>query len=370
MSRTRSLRHSSVTLVTVAFLGAGATAAAAQSHAESRGATAAATTSLRESVADARDSTITTLLTGPLGSRSPTGSATLTGTTVRVTISGDRPGVARTWHVHRGTCARNEGVVDAARGYQPITIDAGGTGSATATLAAPLAAPLAAAAGYVLDVHDTAPGATLDAIACGVLTRPPAIADHPGGARSGDAAMINMAGTPGMANMPGMSTAAHGNARPPSPMTSTAVLSDSLGSLLMSAYDRMMADPVIRERAATDPVLRGLVARLAATRDVTSGATPHDSASMPGMPGMTMPSRPASKGAAPTRPTAGRPTTKASAAKPARKPATKPTTKPTTKPAAKPKSAPAPAKPKMPTGMKMPGMDHGGMGNMPGMRTP
>lgn len=355
---TRSLRHHGVTLVmlvTVALLGSGATAAA-QSHAQSHGATAAATASLRESVTDARDSTISTLLTGPLGSRSPTGSASLTGMTVRVTISGDRPGVARTWHVHRGTCGRNDGVVDAAGGYQPLAIDARGAGSATATLEAPLAGD----AGYVLDVHDTSPSATLDAIACGVLTRPPAIGDYRDWARSGMAAVNGMAAMPGMANMPGMATAAHGNASWPSPMPSSAVPSDSLASLLMSAFDRMVADPVIRERVATDPVLRGLVARLAASRGGASGAMPHDGANMPGMPGMAMPSRPASKEATPPRPSTGRSTTKASTAKRARKPASKPA----------PKSAPTPAKPKMPPDMKMPGMDHGGMGDMQGMKKP
>lgn len=349
MTRMRCLRRSSAMLVTAlaaATLASGA--ADAQSGAPSRGAPTPSITGPRDPVAAARDSTITTLLTGPLGSRSPTGSATLAGRTVRVTIADDRPGVSRGWHVHRGTCGRTDGAVPAASGYQPIAIDARGAGSASATLAASLAPDT----GYALDVHDTSPGAALDAIACGVLTQPPAAAGGPGGDGSGEAGMNDMAGMPGTATMHDMATAAGGNSSSVSSSASTAAPADSLASLLIAVYDRMMADPVISERAATDPVLRRLVARLAATRGAAGSAMPHDSASMPGTPGMAMPSG-GSKGA----------TTNRGATKPAPK-------KPAPKKPAPAKPAPTPARPKMPPGMKMPGMDHEGMGHMPGMRTP
>ena len=273
--------------------------------------------------APSRDSTITTLLTGPLGSRSLSGTATLSGTTIRVTLSGDRPGATRPWHIHRGPCNRDEGVVAATGAYQSIVVDSRGEGSATATLVAPLTPGVR----HVVEVHDTTAGTALGVIACGTLTE----------AEQGrDTSATDMSK---------MESMGHGATRP-----------DSVSSLLVAVYNRMMADPVIRERAATDPVLRRLVAQLATMRGATAPPLPDDDTSMPGM---TMPPAPTTKGAS-SETTNRRTSVKSKSAKPAQKPATK----------AAPKPAPRPPKDSMPPGMKMPGMSGGSMSNMSGLSKP
>lgn len=269
-----------------------------------------------------RDSTITILLTGPLGSRSASGTATLSGATIRVTLSGDRPGVTRLWHIHQGTCNHDLGIVGAAAAYPPIVIDAHGDGSATATLGAPLAPSV----GHVVEVHDTTAGAALGVIACGTLTRP---------AKGGAGSTMDMSKSV--------------------PMEQAATGPDSVASLLMAVYDRMMADPVIRERAATDPVLRRLVAQLGTARGATAAAASDEGGAMPGM---TMSPAPTTKGASPGSKNA-RTSVKTNSVKPSRKPATQ----------TAPKAAPRPPKDSMP-GMKMPGMGHGSMSSMPGMGKP
>jgi hypothetical protein len=294
--------------------------ASAQSHAQSHDASPSVAFSSQQAPAASGDSAIMTLLTGPLGSRSVSGTATLSGAAIRVTLSGDKPGATRPWHIHRGTCNRDEDIVGSADAYPPIVIDSHGDGSATATLAAPLAPGV----GQAIEVHDTAEGTALGVIACGTLTRP---------AQTRDASTMDMSKM--------------------EPMTH-AIRPDSVASLLMAVYDRMMADQVIRERAATDPELRRLVAQLATARGAAAAASDEGGT----MPGMTMPATPTTRGASPGSTDAGT-RVKASSAKPARKPATK----------AAPTAAPRPPKDSMPPGMKMPGMGHGSM-SMPGMGKP
>lgn len=297
-------------------------ATSGEARAQSHDAASLAAGPLAHGATPSRDSAITTLLTGPLGSRSLSGTATLSGTTMRVTVSGDRPGVRRPWHVHRGTCSRDEGIVGVADAYQPLVVDSHGEGSATATLAAPLTPGV----GHVVQVHDTTPGAALAVIACGTLTRPAAGTDT---------------ATMDMSTMP--------------PMAQGTIGPDSVASLLTAVYDRMTADPVIRERAATDPVLRRLMTQLATARGAATGHAPTAGGAMPGM---AMPPVGKADGASPAKGvrTSPRPRN----AKPARKPAIR----------AAPQAAPRPPKDSMPPGMKMPGMDHGTMGSMPGMGKP
>ena len=83
------------------------TGVGAQSHNAMAGHVAQPTTR----PATGADTTI--LLTGPMGSRSPTGAVTIAAGTVRIRLTGDQPAATRPWSVHKGTCSRDEGIVGA-----------------------------------------------------------------------------------------------------------------------------------------------------------------------------------------------------------------------------------------------------------------
>ena len=323
----------------------------------------------------------TALLTGPLGTRTPTGAAVVEGRTVRVTLAGDQPGSTRLWYLHRGSCARDEGMVGAARAYRPIAVDAHGSGSGSVTLDAPLAEDR----DYYVAVHASATDPTSDVIACGPLMKAARRAGQLGARKTDtlpvgnmpamDHAAMGMAGTamPGTA-MPG--TAMHGMGG----MVGMAG-TDSMAALLMAVHRRMMADVVIRERVMTDPVLRSMLARMPASE----GATPPTGAAR----AEDAPS------ARPTPPTQRPTATAKPVAKPAAKPAAKPVAKPVAEPGArraapenrpaadphaghqmppatrpatpKPAAKPAAAKPTSAKKDSMPGMDHS---KMPGMGKP
>lgn len=290
-----------------------------------------------------RDSGVTALLTGPMGTRSPNGTVTVTGRTVRVDWSGDQPGSTRPWFVYRGSCTRDEGVVGAPSAYTPIAVDNRGAGTGTATLPA----PLAASAAYVVAVRDGAPGATQAIIACGPIgtggMRGDQMAgmDHMTGMsgmgtgrESAKSAGSGMAGMDhSMMNMPGMQTARGAASMPMGASDAT-----SMSASMMALHQRMMADPVIHRRVMHDPTMRRML------EAVTSGKSAEGRApSMSGrtMSGMSMP------GNASGSPSASKPSPTARA--PARKRA---------KPSAKKGSMP---------GMVMPGMNDGSMKGMPGM---
>ena len=307
----------------------------------------------------------TALLTGLIGTRAPTGIATVEGRNVRVTLSGDQPGTTRAWYVHRGSCTRDEGIVGSARAYTPITIDVRGTGAGSVSLDA----PFAVGGRYFVAVHASVTDAKSETIVCGPLAKS-AMTNTALGAHS----MGNMANMPtsntgnmpmsSMGNMPGMDHSAMGMTGTGMSAMANSPSSDSVSALVLAIHARMMADPVIRERAMTDPVLRDMLARVPSGEGTTMGTG--------AMPGMAMPSQAARRDATPAAPrTTSRPTPRSSSAssrrgstpKPAQASTKKPATAPAPKPAPKPAATPAPKKP-MPS---MPGMDHG---NMPGMGRP
>jgi hypothetical protein len=296
----------------------------------------------------------TALLTGLIGTRAPTGIATVEGRNVRVTLTGDQPGSTRAWYVHRGSCTRDEGVVGSARAYTPITIDARGSGTASVSLDV----PFAVGGTYFVAVHASATDAKSETIVCGPLAKTAMASTAPG-----THAMANMGNMPmsHTGNMAGMDHSAMGMTGTRMPAMAGSPSSDSTSALVL-------ADPVIRERAMTDPVLRDMLARVPSGGEATmeSGA----------MPGMAMPSRsqPARRAAAPAAPrSTSRSTTRSTsgssassrgtAAKSTQTSAKKPAATPARKPAAKPAAAPTPKQP-MPS---MPGMDHS---KMPGMSRP
>lgn len=301
------------------------------------------------------------LLTGPLGTRAPTGIATVEGRTVRLALTGDQPGSSRAWYVHRGSCTRDEGMVGAARAYAPLVIDSRGAGSGSVALDA----PFVAGGAYFVAVHASATDPQSDVIVCGPFTKGAmntgqsarAMANSPmGNMPMSNMPMASMPGTDHSMTLPGMSGSnVTGSSMP-----------DSVSALVTAIYSRMMADPVIRERAMTDPVLWGMLARVPTTLQPpasTNAAALHDAMNTPGM---TMPAStlPAKRAAAPTASkSAARPATRSSSSTSASKSAQKPAQKAAAKPAPKPAAKPAPKNP-MPS---MPGMDHG---NMPGKGKP
>ncbi|MDP1857993.1 MAG: hypothetical protein Q8K82_04950 [Gemmatimonadaceae bacterium] len=347
---------------------------------------------------------VSALLTGPLGTRSPVGTVAVTGLTVRVEWAGDRSGATRPWYVHKGSCNRDEGMVGAASSYTPIEVDARGNGISTAALDA----PLVEGNSYFVAVHDAGPGATAGIVACGELA-----AGSVGVGRMGGQKMdgMPMGDSMTMDDMPGMSasrssgriadtstTAMDHSAmnmpemQPTKSVTPKAVDhsrigqtaranphgADSWSSILMAIHMRMMTDPVIRERAMADSVLRRMMAQMPAEYgDMLTG----DSADPKGATGRpAVRTRRAAKEGSPRAPaTSGNVSHEGMnmrgvtmPAKPVAKPQTKQTTKSVTKPAqesaAKPAVKPAvkPAPKPAPSRIldSMPGMDHS---KMPGV---
>ena len=193
---------------------------------------------------------ITALLTGPSGTGAANGTAVVEGTTVRVTWRGDRPGSTRPWHVHRGSCARDGGRIGVGSGYAPIAVDAAGNGTAMATLGT----PLDDGGEYFVAVHTSPADTTSGFIACGALwdgtMKPEPRGNEP--ADSMDHATMDHAAMDHSA----MDSATTG--RSPMPM-SGATMPGIADSSLRSIIGRMLDDPVIRERAMTDPVLQGMM---------------------------------------------------------------------------------------------------------------
>lgn len=114
--------------------------------------------------AAAQPTSLMAMLMPPSGARSPAGMAMVTGTTVQVTLTGDTPGAVRAWHIHKGSCGHDEGIVGDAAVFPTFTIGTDGKGMARATLAA----PLPAGASYFINVH-ASPRDHKTIIACGAL---------------------------------------------------------------------------------------------------------------------------------------------------------------------------------------------------------
>lgn len=293
---------------------------------------------------------LTALLTDPLGSRGVSGTASVNGTAVRVVWSGDQPGTVRVWSVRGGPCAREEGVVGAVGAYTPITVDASGGAIGSATLGAPLAADGQFHVLVQSSAGSAAAGASATTLACGALRNAAAAAraavseltTSPNGSKPAavdHSTMDHSKMDHSSMNMPG--TSASGDAASSSEKMSDTISSDSS---LMAIHLRMMADPVIRERVMTDPVLQRMMTGMSGMAAVAE-STPE------------MTSVPARIGAGGSAGAASSPTTPA--AKSAARSTSRAATKPAAKAVAKPAAKPAPA--------ATPGMDHS---KMPGMRKP
>lgn len=272
-------------------------------------------------------------LSGPMGSRGASGTASLTKSDLTITWSGDQPGSSRGWALHRGSCGHDQGMIGSVSSYPALSVDAHGSAAG----AAHLEYPLSNGVSYFLALHAAATDSMSAIIACGGL------AAHP----------ITMSPTE-MDSMPM-------GAMP----TTRGVAVDSVPPQMMPIFMRLMADPVIRERVMTDPTLQRMLSRM--------GLDSAMSMKMPGMPGMSgMPEMPGMSmspaASSPKSASRSHVTPKSSSAAKARhtdhpsaqKSSSTPKTtakSSTTKPAAKKDSMPGMKMPpgtKMPAGMKMP----------------
>lgn len=261
---------------------------------------------------------LTALITDPLGSRTASGTAIVTGTAVRVTWAGDQAGAVRTWSVRRGSCVRDEGVLGAMNAYAPITVNGSGSGTSSATLDAPLKSD----GPYHVVVYGSGTASAASPIGCGALrawVMPPSsdtvLTSSPNGSKPMPVDHSTM-------DHSAMTTPPDSTGATPSASMSMPGMSDST---LMAIHMRMMADPVILERVMTDPVLQRMMAGMPGMSSLkmdmpdTAGARMKDSSRT------EAPATRATRGARPEA---------------------------TTKPAAKPAAKPAPV---------MPGMDHSKM---------
>jgi hypothetical protein len=114
-------------------------------------------------------------LTPPAGSPTPQvsgtgtvmGNADSTQTRVEVNLSGVTPGADLPWHLHRGTCGDDQGIVGEASAYTPLKVGINGRSNGVATIA--MAMPRSGE--YMINVH-ASPADLGTIVACGNLTGP------------------------------------------------------------------------------------------------------------------------------------------------------------------------------------------------------
>jgi hypothetical protein len=95
------------------------------------------------------------------------GNSENTQTRVEVSLNGAQADARLPWHLHRGTCGNDQGIVGEASEYAPLTVGSDGraTGSATITV------PMPTTGEYMINVH--ASSTDLGTIvACGNLSGP------------------------------------------------------------------------------------------------------------------------------------------------------------------------------------------------------
>ncbi len=106
----------------------------------------------------------------PVGGTSVSGTASLapggsaTQSSVDVAVTGSTSGATHPWHLHRGSCSNDMGIVGSPSSYPTLGIGADGTGRVMVGL--PFAIPTSGS--YFVSVHQSAENMTR--IACGNLT--------------------------------------------------------------------------------------------------------------------------------------------------------------------------------------------------------
>ena len=106
----------------------------------------------------------------PMSGTNVTGSATVTPgdnsnqTRVDLMVSGASAGGVHPWHVHRGQCGNDQGIVGPANAYPAVAIGADGTGRVLATIPA----RLESGGQYMVNVHQS-PQEMGTIVSCGNL---------------------------------------------------------------------------------------------------------------------------------------------------------------------------------------------------------
>jgi hypothetical protein len=125
-----------------------------------------------------QDSTITWRATlAPPGSPTSTDSTAVGGTATvmsagkqktraEVHVANAKPGSVHPWHVHKGMCGQDQGIVGPPKAYTPLRIGADGEGEVAVTL--PYATPTSGQ--YMVNVHQSASDQKT-IVACGNLQR-------------------------------------------------------------------------------------------------------------------------------------------------------------------------------------------------------
>ena len=122
------------------------------------------------------DSALTATLSAPssyAGDEHVFGSATVSpdksgkGFTAKVNIAGATPKSTHPWHVHKGTCGNDQGVVGGGSSYTPIKVGDDGKGTSSAKVSAPLDPNDT----YMVNIH-ASPTDMKTIVACGPLTKP------------------------------------------------------------------------------------------------------------------------------------------------------------------------------------------------------
>jgi hypothetical protein len=81
-------------------------------------------------------------------------------------VANGKPGSVHPWHVHKGTCGHDQGILGPAKAYTPVHLGADGEGELTVTL--PFATPTSGQ--YMVNVHKSASDLKT-ILACGNLQR-------------------------------------------------------------------------------------------------------------------------------------------------------------------------------------------------------
>lgn len=84
-----------------------------------------------------------------------------------VDISNAVPGALHPWHVHRGRCGADQGILGPAEAYKPLKVDGNGRANSTAEL--PIPAPKTGE--FFVNVHASAKNMAM-IVACGNLAPP------------------------------------------------------------------------------------------------------------------------------------------------------------------------------------------------------
>lgn len=101
------------------------------------------------------------------GTATVMGNADSSQTRVEIALSGATPGAGFPWHLHRGTCGDDQGIVGEASAYAPLTVGINGRAAGTTTLEI----PMPRSGEYMINVHASATDlGTI--VACGNLKGP------------------------------------------------------------------------------------------------------------------------------------------------------------------------------------------------------